>query len=620
VLLSPQKACQSFGVMFIRQTKTRSTSDGSSYSIHRLVESNRVGDKVRQRSVLNLGTNFDLPKDLWPELCIRIEQFLNAEQPLFAVDPAIEKSAQHIYSQIIARRGNVKQLSAQDETKDTTNYQEVDINSIQQIKPRTVGAEHVSLEALKELQIPQILEQAGFSGRQQAEALGNIVGRMCAPRSERATATWLKEKSALGELLNYDFAAMPMMQLYRASDRLFENKQVIEQKLFERVQDIFSFTPTITLYDLTNTYMEGSSERNSKAKRGRSKEKRSDCPLITLGLALDASGFIRHSQVFDGNVNEGNTLEEMLTQLHATKGALIIMDAGIASEENLEWLTSNQYNYLVVSRERKRDIEMEKTSIIESAGGHQIHLQRQPGQHHGEVKIACWSEQRAMKDQSINTRFQEKYEQELRKISEGLQQPRTTKKRDLINQRIGRLKEKYRRVSSHYQINLTIHQTTGLVTDLTWTYQPQPASKQTHPGVYELRTTLTDWDDEILWRTYTMLTDLESVFRSLKSELGMRPVYHHKEDRCDGHLFITVLAYQAVQVIRRKLKEQGINESWTTLREKLSQQCRITATFKQRDGRTLHVRQASRPEEELAEIYKKLKLAPDPGGLKKVKI
>jgi transposase len=606
--------------MFIRQTKTRSTSDGSSYSIHRLVESNRVGDKVRQRSVLNLGTNFDLPKDLWPELCIRIEQFLNAEQPLFAVDPAIEKSAQHIYSQIIARRGNVKQLSAQDETKDTTNYQEVDINSIQQIKPRTVGAEHVSLEALKELQIPQILEQAGFSGRQQAEALGNIVGRMCAPRSERATATWLKEKSALGELLNYDFAAMPMMQLYRASDRLFENKQVIEQKLFERVQDIFSFTPTITLYDLTNTYMEGSSERNSKAKRGRSKEKRSDCPLITLGLALDASGFIRHSQVFDGNVNEGNTLEEMLTQLHATKGALIIMDAGIASEENLEWLTSNQYNYLVVSRERKRDIEMEKTSIIESAGGHQIHLQRQPGQHHGEVKIACWSEQRAMKDQSINTRFQEKYEQELRKISEGLQQPRTTKKRDLINQRIGRLKEKYRRVSSHYQINLTIHQTTGLVTDLTWTYQPQPASKQTHPGVYELRTTLTDWDDEILWRTYTMLTDLESVFRSLKSELGMRPVYHHKEDRCDGHLFITVLAYQAVQVIRRKLKEQGINESWTTLREKLSQQCRITATFKQRDGRTLHVRQASRPEEELAEIYKKLKLAPDPGGLKKVKI
>jgi len=183
------------------------------------------------------------------------------------------------------------------------------------------------------------------------------------------------------------------------------------------------------------------------------------------------------------------------------------MNAGIASEENLEWLTLNKYNYLVVSRERKRDIDMEKTSMIESAGGHQIHLQRQPGQHEGEVKLACWSEQRAVKDKSINTGFQEKYEQELNKINEGLHKPRTTKNRDPINQRIGRLKEKYKRVSGHYQINLQTNEATGLVTQLTWDYQPQPASKQTHPGVYKLRTTLTDWDDETLWRTYTMLTE-----------------------------------------------------------------------------------------------------------------
>lgn len=606
--------------MFIRQTKTRSTTDGGSYFTYRLVESKRVGTKVRQRTVLNLGTNFDLPKDLWPELCIRIEQILNSEQPIFATDPSIEKSAQHIYSQIIARQGKLKHGNDKDETGNATNFEEVDINSIQQIKPRTVGAEHVSLEALKELQIPQVLEGAGFSGRQQAEALGNIIGRMCAPRSERATASWLQERSALGELLNYDFTEMPLMQLYRASDRLFENKKLIEEKTFERVQGIFNFTPTITLYDLTNTYMEGNAEGNPKAKRGRSKEKRSDCPLITLGLTLDASGFIRHSQVFDGNVSEGSTLEEMLIQLHAPEGALIIMDAGIASEENLEWLTLNQFNYLVVSRERKRDIDMKETSMIESAGGHQIHLQRQPGKREGEVKIACWSEQRAMKDKGINTSFQQKYELELSKINEGLHKPRTTKKLGPVNQRIGRLKEKYKRVSSHYKINLTTDEATGLVTELTWDYQPQTASKQTHPGVYLLRTTLADWDDDTLWRTYTMLSDLESVFRSLKSELGMRPVYHHKEDRCDGHLFITVLAYQAVQVIRRKLKECGINESWTTLREKLNQQCRITATFKQRDGKTLHVRQASRPEEELGEIYKKLGLSTDPGGLQRMRI
>jgi transposase len=143
-----------------------------------------------------------------------------------------------------------------------------------------------------------------------------------------------------------------------------------------------------------------------------------------------------------------------------------------------------------------------------------------------------------MKDQSINESFQKKYEEELKKISEGLAKPGFNKKRDAVNQRIGRLKEKCKRVSAHYQIDLKVDEATGRVTGLTWDYQPQPASKQTHPGVYKLRTTLTDWNDQTLWQTYTMLTDLESVFRSLKSELGQRPVYHHKEDRCDGHRFI----------------------------------------------------------------------------------
>lgn len=606
--------------MFIRQTKTRSNNSGDSYFTHRLVESKRIGEKVRQRTLLNLGSHFDLSKDLWPDLCTRIEQILHGEQALFTVDPDIEKIAQDIYAQIIARRGNPGPQESPDDAADKAVFEEIDINSLEQIKPRSVGAEHVALEALKDLQIPEILEGAGFNGRQRAEALGNIVGRMCAPRSERATAKWLHEKSAFGELINYDFSTMPLMQLYRASDRLWDKKELIEEKVFERVQDLFDLTPTITLYDLTNTYMEGAAETNPKAKRGRSKEKRSDCPLITLGLALDASGFVKHSQVFDGNVNEGSTLPEMLEKLQAPDGALVIMDAGIASEENLQWLVDKNYQYLVVSREKKRDIDMKKTTVIESAGNHEIHLHRQAGTHDGEVRIACWSEQRAAKDKSITSTFRDKFETELTKISEGLLKPRTTKKRDPLNQRIGRLKEKYKRVSGQYEIEIKVDQASDLVTELTWKYRPKPDSKDTHPGVYKLRTTLVDWTDEELWRTYTMLTDLEAVFRSLKSELGLRPVYHHKEDRCDGHLFITVLAYQAVQAIRQKLQERGIHESWNSLREILSQQVRVTATFKQRDGKTLHVRQATRPEGELAEIYQALGLTPAPGGQQRMTV
>ena len=338
--------------MFIRQTKTRSASSGDSYSTYRIVESRRVGKKVSQHTLLNLGSNFDLPSDVWPELCTRVEQILNSDTPLFTVGFSIEKSAQHIYSQIIARRGELKNL---EDIKGNEDFQEIDLNSVQQIKPRSVGAEHVSLAAFEELHLPQILEEAGFNAKQRVEALGNIIARMCAPRSERATDQWLKEKSALGELLKYDFTPMPLMSLYRASDRLLKNKDLIEEKIFSRVQDIFNITPTVTLYDLTNTYMEGNAAANPKAKRGRSKEKRQDCPLITLGLILDASG-------------------------------------------------------------------------------HAIHIQRQEGEYEGEIKLACWSEQRAKKDEGINKNFRAKYEAEREKISVGLSKPRFTKKRDVISQ------------------------------------------------------------------------------------------------------------------------------------------------------------------------------------------
>ena len=136
--------------------------------------------------------------------------------------------------------------------------------------------------------------------------------------------------------------------------------------------------------------------------------------------------------------------------------------------------------------------------------------------------------------------------------------------------------------------------------------------------MYCLRSNELDWDEEKLWRTYTLLTDLESVFRSLKRELGLRPVFHTKEDRSDGHLFITVLAYQCVQVLRKTLKEHGIKDSWARLRDILSVQRRVTASFQRRDGRFTHVRKATTPEPALKAIYQALGVSPLPGGTKKL--
>lgn len=605
-------------LMFIRQTKTSTSSSGKAYFTYRLVTSERVGKKIRQKTLLNLGRHFDLPREQWPQLCLRLDNILTGQATLFDTNEAIEQAAQHIYSQLMA--GNTPGVKTHSNPQ-VADFQEMDVHSIEVIKPRSVGAEYVCLEALKELNLPVILDEAGFNAPQKAAALGNIVGRMCEPRSERATSKWLANRSALGELLNFDFESMPAMQLYRASDLLLKNKALIEQGLFERVQSIFGFTPTVTLYDLTNTYFEG--QGGGKAKRGRSKEKRNDCPLITLGLMLDASGFIRHSQVFDGNVSEGSTLEGMLEKLKAPEGALVIMDAGIASEKNITWLADKGYKYLVVSRQGKHTFKMEKALSIQSASDHTIHLQREEvceqAEEVSEVKLYCWSEQRARKDSEIAAHFREKFEAELTKIATGLHKKGSTKKRDKLNERIGRLKERCKPVSGHYRIEFVLNGA-DTVSELNWRYEPSQTSKQRHPGVYCLRSNQTDWDEETLWRSYTMLTDLESVFRSLKSELGMRPVYHHKESRCDGHLFITVLAYQAVQVVRRKLKEQGICESWNSLRELFATQQRVTATFKQKDGKTLHVRKTTVPEEPLLKIYQKLGLDSAPGSIKKMTI
>ena len=173
-------------------------------------------------------------------------------------------------------------------------------------------------------------------------------------------------------------------------------------------------------------------------------------------------------------------------------------------------------------------------------------------------------------------------------------------------------------MSQHYTVSLETDASGKTVTALSWEKLPLAGTMATHPGVYCLRSSETAWDEERLWRTYTLLTDLESVFRSLKSELGLRPVFHSKEDRSDGHLFITVLAYQCVQVLRMKLKAAGINDSWASLRQTLSVQRRITASLRRKDERTIHVRKSSLAEPALMNIYKVLDINPAPGGTKKL--
>ena len=519
--------------MFIRQTKTSTSVAGKPYYTFRLVASERIGDKVRQRTLLNLGKSFSLPREEWPQLCAIIEQILSGQISLLEPPPEIEQLAQQYAARLIV----AQQPSDQGEEEKPVKYYEVDIDSLKLVRPRSIGVEHAGLEALGWLELPKILETVGFNGPQQAAAIGSIIGRMAKPGSELATWQWLTERSGLGELMDFNYEAMPLMRLYRASDLLIRHRQKIEKALFSRINDMFSLPTTVTLYDLTNTYFEGDMADNDKAWHGHSKEKRSDCPLMTLGLVLDGSGFVRRSKVFEGNVSESTTLESMLSGLEAPKDSMVIMDRGIATQDNIKWLIKNHYKYLVVSRERTRQFDENQAVAVSSISGRNIQVQRVVSEDGEEVRLFCHSEQRQEKEKAMTDRFCKRFEDGLNKIAQSLTKPRGTKQRDKVLVRIGRLKEKSRGIGQHYNIELITDKAGTTVTGLNWKKKPIDGTQLTHPGVYCLRTNELNWDEETLWRTYIMLTDLEAVFKSLKSELGLRPVYHHKKHRAEGHLF-----------------------------------------------------------------------------------
>ena len=614
--------------MFIRQTRTRNKITGEGYFTFRLVRGERIGGKVRQITVLNLGRHFPVKQEHWPLLCSRIEQLLQPQETLLSIEcsEAIERAAQGYLGQLVARAPQVEdatraagiQSDAAAIGPRTPDFQEVDIDSLQQRQPRCVGVEHVGLQVLAQLGFVEKLTELGVNAVMRAAILGNLIGRMAHPASELATWHWLQSHSALGELIDVDFEAMSHMRLYRASDLLMRHRAAIEEHLFSCVQTLFSLEQTVTLYDLTNTYFEGEAAGNPKARRARSKEKRSDCPLVTLGLVLDGSGFVRRSKTFAGNVTEGTTLEVMLRGLSAPPGALVIMDAGIATEDNVAWLIEQGYRYLVVRRGGARQFDDTQAVAIETASGETIRLQKELSEDGKEVRLYCHSAGREAKETAMVTRFTQGFEAGLQKLVDGLQKPRAEKRYDKLLERIGRLKQKSRGASQHYAVSLLTDASGKTVTALTWKKSLVEGTMATHPGVYCLRSNEMAWDEERLWRTYTMLTDLESVFRSLKGELGLRPVFHSKEDRSDGHLFITVLAYQCVQVVRAKLKAAGINDSWATLRETLSVQRRVTASLRRKDGRTVHVRKCTQAEPPLMAIYKALAINPAPGGIKKL--
>ena len=403
---------------------------------------------------------------------------------------------------------------------------------------------------------------------------------------------------------------------------------------------LFDTESSITLFDLTNTFFEGSGQYHDHAAYGHSKEKRSDCPLVTLALVLDGQGFSRRSRIYPGNVSEPSTLQQMLEELQTSimpepeqiretrpepvqqsleslcNLPTIVMDAGIATEDNITWLKQQGYPYIVVSRKQHLEFDADKAVEVKQAEEGLVRAMRVE-RADGEIELYCHSERREAKDQAINERFISRFEQELDYLAQGLDQPRRLKNAKKVSEKIGRLRQKYARAAKNYAITTQNDERDKNTIALNYQRIKQEDETDGDLGVYCLRSSHKDWDESKLWHTYTLLTDLEAVFRSLKSELGMRPVYHQKTQRVEGHIFITLLAYNLVHQIRLKLKAKGINDSWETIRTTLSTQMRTTVSLRGGEGELIHLRKSSYPSAEQQVLMQALELTWNPGNTQK---
>ncbi|MCP3923136.1 MAG: hypothetical protein GY714_11180 [Desulfobacterales bacterium] len=299
--------------MYIRRTTIKSRKTGEPYYTYRLVESVRTEKGVKQRTILNLGKDFPYPRTLWPDLACRIDEIISGQMSLLKLSTEMETACQHYAALIIQSRNRADGI--QNDKPGSDVYHNVNIDSLEFMRPRSVGLEHVSYEALSQLQLCNKLKELGFNKHELSAAIGTIIGRMIEPGSELATHYWLQNHTGLGELIDYDYEGMSLTRMYQISDKIYKHKEEIERHLYVRQRFLFQFEETITLYDLTNTYFEGSCKYNELGAHGKSKEKRSDCPLVTLGLVLDSSGFPKRSKLFTGNVSEPHTLEDMLKGL-----------------------------------------------------------------------------------------------------------------------------------------------------------------------------------------------------------------------------------------------------------------------------------------------------------------
>jgi hypothetical protein len=437
----------------------------------------------------------------------------------------------------------------------------------------------------------------------------------------------MQENSSICELLNIDADTVTKDKLYKTSLNLYSQKEGLETWLSRKTNDLFDIEDKIYLFDLTNTYFEGSMRQSNIAQHGRSKEKRYDCPLIVLALVVNVEGFIKYSAIYEGNRADCTTLDAMIKSLLAPVSAcakasnaqkpIVVIDAGIATKENLQTIVDNNCDYVCVSRSSLKNYKVKEDAspvIVYDNKKRPIELIQveMPDGKDYEYYMKVISPTKALKENSMYQQFFTRYEEGLTLIAKGITTKGGVKKYDRVHIRLGRLAQKYPSVHSMYDIHIDKNEK-DICTSISWTKKSQVTlNKENEYGVYFIKTSLIKPNEKLVWTVYNCIREIESTNRSLKSDLDLRPIFHKTDEASQAHLHLGLLAYWVVNTIRHQLKSQQITSDWRELVRIMNTQKCVTTTMINDKGEHLSIRCCSKPEAKVAQIYQSLKLAPAP--------
>jgi transposase len=605
--------------MYFKCSIRRNPETGAIGGYYRLVESYRNNDdRICHRTILNVGFMEDTTVEQRHKIQAMLNDRYEMKQSVFSeTDAVVNSYASTLWQRIIEEKrldlGTIEKRGRM-----------IDVETMVHSNAREAGSEWMCHQTWERLGLSALLASQGWSNEQIGLAAAHVVSRAVYPASELRTSRWMKENSAVCELTGYDMDKVSKDKLYQSALDLYALKDVLEKHLSAKTNELFDLQDKIILYDLTNTYFEGSKRGSELAKFGRSKEQRSDAKLVVLALVVNMEGFIKYSAIHEGNMSDSKTLPQMIDKLRThtcTQTAVVVLDAGIATEENLKLITEKGYHYLCVSRTKLKDYTIDPnrlTVMMETRSKQNVRIKAIQTARDTDYYLEIKSDAKTVKEQAMSTQFEQRFEAYLARIQQALLAKGGVKKADKVWERIGRAKEKYPSVHHYYDIKVTVDGAKGIATTLNWEKQEtRHQARETQYGMYFLRTSLKITDEVTIWNIYNTIREIEHTFRTLKTELDLRPIYHKTDKATMAHLHLGIMAYWLVNTIRCQLKSHGINHCWTEIVRIGNTQKIITTSGQNTFDKTVTARKCTQPSEKLRHLLDLLKIPPKPFGKRK---